>query len=193
MLAIDPYSGRVHQDVPQAGTWNEFATNIHGELLIGGNGGAGDFIIEIAASLGVIMVITGLYLWWPRNGGGWREAMLFRRGAGGRAMWKSLHSVTGFWISVILLFFLLSGLAWAGVWGGKFVQAWSTFPEKWDNVPLSDQTHAGMNHGAMKEVPWALEARTASPVRIRCRDHGIAGGCPRQSRVRFRARTRHWL
>jgi uncharacterized iron-regulated membrane protein len=24
-------------------------------------------------------------------------------------------------------------------------------------VPLSDKTHAAMNHGAMKEVPWALE------------------------------------
>ena len=24
-------------------------------------------------------------------------------------------------------------------------------------MPLSDKTHADMNHGAMKEVPWGLE------------------------------------
>jgi hypothetical protein len=37
------------------------------------------------------------------------------------------------------------------------VQAWNTFPaEKWDAVPLSDATHAEMNHGAAKEVPWTL-------------------------------------
>ena len=54
-------------------------------------------------------------------------------------------------------FFLISGLSWAGIWGGKFVQAWSQFPaEKWDNVPLSDETHASMNHDR-REVPWALE------------------------------------
>ena len=37
------------------------------------------------------------------------------------------------------------------------MQAWSQFPaEKWDNVPLSDQTHGSLNHDR-KEVPWALE------------------------------------
>ena len=72
-------------------------------------------------------------------------------------MWRSLHGVIGFWISLFLVFFLVSGLSWAGVWGEKMVQAWSQFPaEKWDNVPLSDDTHASMNHGP-KEVPWALE------------------------------------
>ena len=41
---------------------------------------------------------------------------------------------------------------------GPTRSTWSTFPaEKWDNVPLSDATHADMNHGALKEVPWALE------------------------------------
>ena len=37
------------------------------------------------------------------------------------------------------------------------VQAWNTFPaEKW-GAPLSDSTHADMNHGNTKEVPWGLE------------------------------------
>lgn len=76
----------------------------------------------------------------------------------GRALWKSLHGVVGIWASVFMVIFLISGLSWAGIWGEKFVQAWSTFPaEKWDNVPLSDETHASMNHGSAKEVPWGLE------------------------------------
>jgi uncharacterized iron-regulated membrane protein len=155
MLAIDPYSGAILRDRPQDGTWNEFATDIHGSLLLGK---FGDRVIEIAASLGVLLLATGLYLWWPRNGTAWREVLVPRFAAKGRAFWKSLHQVTGFWMSAVLVFFLLSGLAWAGVWGGMFVQAWSTFPaEKWDNVPLSSVDHASMNHGASKEVPWPLE------------------------------------
>jgi len=60
-------------------------------------------------------------------------------------------------MSVLLVVFLVSGLSWAGIWGGKMVQAWSTFPaEKWE-APLSDKTHADMNHSAAKEVPWGLE------------------------------------
>jgi uncharacterized iron-regulated membrane protein len=50
------------------------------------------------------------------------------------------------------------GASWTGIWGAKIVQAWSTFPtEKWDAVPLSDATHADMNHADAKEVPWTLE------------------------------------
>ncbi len=158
MLAMNPYTGDILRDIPQAGTWNEFMTNVHGELLIGGNNGPGDFVVEIAASLGIIMAITGLYLWWPRNGRSFGSALVPNFALQGRALWKSLHETIGAWMSIVLLFFLLSGLAWAGVWGGKFVQAWSTFPaEKWDNVPLSDETHASMNHGAKEEVPWTLE------------------------------------
>jgi uncharacterized iron-regulated membrane protein len=68
--------------------------------------------------------------------------------------------------------FLLTGVSWAGIWGSKFVQAWSTFPaEKWDAVPLSDATHASMNHGAAKEVPWGLE-QTPLPA------SGSAAGVP---------------
>ena len=158
MIALNPYTGEVIRDVPQANTWNEFITNVHGELLIGGNGGPGDFVVEIAASLAVIMVVTGLYMWWPRDGRSLGAALVPQLSLTGRAWWKSLHESVGAWISVLLLFFLLSGLAWAGIWGTKMTQAWSTFPaEKWDNVPLSDATHASMSHGSLAEVPWTLE------------------------------------
>ena len=158
MLAIDPYRSDILRDTPEGATWNELMTNIHGELLIGGNGGPGDTLVEIAASLGIIMVVTGLYLWWPRNGKNLASALVPNLKLRGRALWKSLHETVGAALSVVLVFFLVSGLAWAGVWGGKMVQAWSTFPAaKWDNVPSSDLAHASMNHGALKEVPWTLE------------------------------------
>ncbi|WP_299207820.1 PepSY domain-containing protein [uncultured Tateyamaria sp.] len=152
MVAIDPYTGAVLETFPRRSGWYDFADNVHGTLLLGVTG---DRMIEIAASLGMVLIATGLYMWWPRSAG-WRAALVPSFGRG-RATWKSLHGVFGIWISMFLVFFLISGLAWAGVWGEKMVQAWSQFPaEKWDNVPLSDDIHASMNHGP-KEVPWALE------------------------------------
>ncbi len=158
MLAVDPYRGTILSDRPESGTWNEWLTHLHGEILLGTDGGWGDLLVEGAASLGLMMVVTGLYLAWPRNGRGVRDMLVPRLPARGRALWKSLHVVAGTWISGLLTLFLISGLAWAGIWGGKYVQAWSTFPaEKWDNVPLSDARHASMNHTARPEVPWTLE------------------------------------
>lgn len=157
-MAINPYSGATVQDRAQEGTWNDFATNIHGKLLWGGNGGPGDLLIETAAGFGIVLLVTGLYLWWPRNWQRLSDALRPALSEKGRPFWKSLHSTIGFWLAIVLIFFLISGLAWTSVWGGKLVQAWSTFPaEKWDNVPLSDQTHASMNAGNLKEIPWALE------------------------------------
>ena len=161
ILAIDPYSGQVLRDTLSGDTWKELATDIHGSLLIGD---MGDWLIEIAAGFGIILVATGLYLWWPREEGKALAMLVPDLSARGRAWWKSLHQVAGLWFSAALVFFLISGLAWTGVWGAKLVQAWSTFPaEKWDNVPLSDKSHASMNHGAEKGVPWTLE-QTSLPV-----------------------------
>jgi uncharacterized iron-regulated membrane protein len=155
VLAVDPYTGKVLRQTAEGETWNAFLEKIHGTLLVGW---VGDRLIEIAASLGILMLVTGLYLWWPRQGRGLSDLLIPQFSAKGRAFWKSLHQVTGFWISIVLVFFLISGLSWSGVWGEKFTQAWSTFPaEKWDNVPLSDETHASMNHEGEKSVPWTLE------------------------------------
>jgi uncharacterized iron-regulated membrane protein len=75
-----------------------------------------------------------------------------------------LHASIGFWLSGALMVFLLTGMAWTGVWGGKLVQAWSTFPAtKWDAVPKSDTTHASLNPAGQHEVPWGLE-QTAMPA-----------------------------
>lgn len=167
MVAVDPYTAQVIDTFPRRSGWYDFFDSIHSDLKLGVTG---DRMLETAASLAMVLVATGLYMWWPRNAG-WRQALVPSLGRG-RGLWKSLHGVVGIWISLFLVFFLISGLAWAGIWGGKMVQAWSQFPaEKWDNVPLSDETHASMNHDR-KEVPWALEQ---TPMPASGSDAGAAG------------------
>lgn len=168
-VAVNPYTAEVLHVFPWRAGWYDFANKIHGTLLIGV---VGDRMVEIAASLAIIMVASGLYLHWPRNGATWRNTVLPRLSARGRTFWKSLHGVLGFWIALLLLVFLISGLSWSGVWGEKMVQAWNTFPaEKYaappsggplseeppSEVPFSDATHASMNHDGHHEVPWGLE------------------------------------
>ena len=153
-VAVDPYTAEVLQTFAWRAGWYDFVNKIHGTLLLGT---VGDRLIEIAASLAIVMVATGLYLHWPRNGSTWRNALVPRLRARGRTFWKSLHGAVGLWMSAILLVFLISGLSWAGIWGERFVQAWNTFPAEKYAAPLSDATHADMNHDGHHEVPWALE------------------------------------
>ncbi len=168
MVAVNPYTAEVLAELPRRAGWYDTMNDVHGTFLIGVTG---DRMIEIAASLTMVLIATGLYLWWPRSGQGWR-VFVPNLAARGRSLWKSLHATIGAWISVLLVLFLVSGLSWAGIWGDKFVQAWNTFPaEKWD-APLSDVTHASMNTGASEEVPWALEQ---TPMPASGSDKGATG------------------
>jgi uncharacterized iron-regulated membrane protein len=155
MVAVDPYSAKVLERIDPASTVRAIAEDIHGTLLIGD---VGDRLIETAASLTVILIATGIYLWWPRQGG-LLPALLPDMSLRGRGFWRELHKAIGVWTALILLLFTLSGLAWAGIWGDRYAKPWGGFPAtKWDNVPLSHKTHASLNHTAVHEVPWTLES-----------------------------------
>lgn len=89
---------------------------IHGSLLLGT---AGDRLVELAACWAIVMILTGLYLWWPD---GQRLAgILWPRLSRGRKLFlRDLHAVTGFWVAGLALVLLTTGLPWAGVWGNMF-------------------------------------------------------------------------
>jgi uncharacterized iron-regulated membrane protein len=153
-VAVDPYTGEVTQVNSKTGTLYAWANDIHGTLLIGDTG---DRLIEAAASLTLLLIATGIYMWWPRERR-LGHALLPDLSKKGRSFFKELHVVGGVWVSGFLVLFLLSGLAWAGIWGGKLVQPWSSFPaEKDAGFWSSDLTHASLNHGPLDEVPWGLE------------------------------------
>lgn len=160
-VAVNPYTADVLKVVNKDTTIFAWAQKIHGKLLLGDTGG---YFVEVAAGLGIVMIVTGLYLFWPRQTERWSEVLIPEWRATGRKWWKSLHASVGFWISMVLFLFLLTGMSWTGVWGGKLVQPWSTFPAaKWDAVPTSDATHATLSSGGVHDVPWGLE-QTPLPV-----------------------------
>ena len=123
-VAVDPYTGTVLNAQDEATTVRALAEKIHGSLLIGVTG---DRLIEAAASLGMVLIVTGLYMWWPR-GGGVMRALVPKLSARGRGLWKELHRTTGVWISAVLVLFLLSGLAWTGNLGRHAGQALVVLP-----------------------------------------------------------------
>jgi uncharacterized iron-regulated membrane protein len=129
------------------------ARRIHGQLLLGPRG---SWLVETVASWTIVMVLSGVVLWWPRQGG--LGGVLWPRlTQSTRVIWRDLHAVTGFWISGFVLVLLLSGLPWAGVWGEalKAVRAdmgWVKGKQDWTigGVTTAEHTdHVDHDHAAM--------------------------------------------
>jgi uncharacterized iron-regulated membrane protein len=123
---------------------------IHGQLLMGPRG---SWLVELAASWAIVMVVTGLYLWWPR-GRGLAGVVWPRR----RSLLRDLHAVTGFWVAGFALLLLLTGLPWAGVWGSAFQSlrtqmGWVRGASDWSiggrTAAEASGTHAEHDHDAM--------------------------------------------
>jgi uncharacterized iron-regulated membrane protein len=93
--------------------------HLHGELLMGDRG---SMIVELAASWAIVMIATGLFLWWPREAKKLGGILYPRFLHGRRIFWRDLHAVTGVWASALALFVLLTGLPWASNWG-KYLAA----------------------------------------------------------------------
>jgi uncharacterized iron-regulated membrane protein len=153
-LFLDPYSGQVLGTQDAENNLQAISRSLHGTLLIGT---VGDRLIELAAGWAIVLVVSGLYLWWPR-GQSMRGVVWPRLANRGRLFWRDLHAVTGFWGSLLLLFMLLSGMTWTGFWGEKFADVWNRFPAAmWNEVPKSEQQARSLNTAADQTVAWAVE------------------------------------
>ncbi len=135
----------------------EIMSQIHGSLLLGRAGG---WLVELAASWAIVMILTGLYLWWP-HGGRLAGVVWPRLSLGKRTFWRDIHAVTGFWVSSFALVLLISGLPWAGVWGDAFKYARTELglmqgKQDWKiGGQHSDHDHAAMMAMEKANVPLA--------------------------------------
>ncbi len=116
---VHPATAQVLGHLPDKGTFSGVVRRLHSLDLLGDYASA---LIEIAAGWATLLVLTGLYLWWPR---GQKGGITTVRGQPGqRLFWRDLHAVTGVWVGLVLLFLAVTGMPWSVVWG-KQVNAWA--------------------------------------------------------------------
>lgn len=114
---LHPVTGEVLKVLPEDERLMQVVKTIHGELLLGERG---SIVVELAAAWALVMMVSGLYLWWPRGGKGLAGILYPRLNARGRPMWRDLHAVTGVWISAFAIFLLITALPWTTVWANGF-------------------------------------------------------------------------
>jgi uncharacterized iron-regulated membrane protein len=140
IVYVHPESLAILKTVPHTARFTEIVRMLHSELLAGRTG---SLLVELAASWAIVMLITGLYLWWPRETRGLAGVVWPRLRLGRRVFWRDLHAVTGIWISCFALFLLVTALPWTTLAGENIgaLRAWvATTPRDW--AASGDHQHA---------------------------------------------------
>lgn len=111
-----------------------------------------NLLVEVVAGWAIVMVATGVVLWWPRGRTG--GVVTVRGGPGKRLFWRDLHAVTGIFTGAVIVFLAATGMPWSAVWG-KEVRRMTT--EAGWGRPSAPTASAHQDHGAPPAVPWALQ------------------------------------
>ncbi|WP_250499461.1 PepSY domain-containing protein [Caballeronia sp. GAWG1-5s-s] len=168
---VNPYDGAVLGTLSVEHRLMKQIRNLHRGLMLGKTG---ELAMELAGCWTLVMIGTGVALWWPWSGAGRRAGGVWlpRLTLEGRAWWRDLHAVGGVWLAIGALFFVLSGLPWSGSWGKQFkalaTSASLGYPKgAWgeahvhSSVPADHAMHAmpmKMDDLPLHQTPWAVGA-----------------------------------
>lgn len=116
---VDPYTGRALGAVPSSAWLPGLTRGLHGGWPLGK---PGSWLLELGACWTMVMVVSGLYLWWPRGARGMAGVLYPRLRAGSRVLWRDLHTVVGVWFAGVFLAFLVTALPWTDAWGNHVLR-----------------------------------------------------------------------
>ena len=126
----------------------------------------GEVLVEILAGWGLMLAVSGLYLWWPRRGSPVR--WLPSKSRTGRRRWRDLHTFAGIFLAGFLTFSVTTGLPWAAFWGTSWQTVASHItPNKanfWsDSSPSSTSPRLGDMTRFGNPVAWAMQDDQPAP------------------------------
>lgn len=116
---INPYSGKVLLVKNMADDF--FRIVIDGHFYLWLPHDIGRPIIASATLIFVVMMITGIILWWPKNKAARKQRFSVKWNAKWRRVNYDMHNVIGFYMSWIAIFIAISGLVMGFQWVSKSV------------------------------------------------------------------------
>lgn len=152
---VNPYNAKITGTILDEKHFKNVVAKLHSEWIVGGT-----FInrlVELAACWTIIILVTGLYIWWPRNKKSFMGTIFPRLKKDGRVFWRDLHAVTAFWLSLMILILIITGLPWSGVMGEQInkiaTSANAGYPTYAWTAPKAEKT----TDEVAEDIPWATE------------------------------------
>lgn len=113
-IFVDPYSGRVLGKIDVETNFFWIVRQIHQFLYLRRD--VGSTIVGSSVLLFIITLLSGLFLWWPKN----RKVAVKRLKINFSTKWKrlnyDLHQVLGFYAFLVALVIAATGLVWSFKW-----------------------------------------------------------------------------
>jgi len=114
---INQYSGKVLKVSDEYATFFRFILDGHYYLWLPPD--IGQPIAASATLVFFVMILSGIFLWWPRNKNGKKQRFTIKWNARWRRKNYDLHNVLGFYIFSLALIFSITGLVWGFQWFNK--------------------------------------------------------------------------
>jgi uncharacterized iron-regulated membrane protein len=140
LVYLNPYSGEVLKVKDLDKDFFSFILDGHFYLWLPEN--IGQPVVASATLIFLVMLISGIILWWPKNKSAAKQRFSIKWSAKWRRKNYDLHNVFGFYMTWIVIFIVLTGLVWGFKWfekgsyfllsGGKLMAEYSE--------PTSDTT-----------------------------------------------------
>jgi|SRR5690606_1602713 len=112
-IAINPYTGDVQFAIQGKKHFFAVTEDLHRNLLMGKVGKS----ISGAACLSyIIVLITGLYLWWPKNKKMLKKRLQIKWDAKIKRLNWDVHAVGGFYSFPLVLLMVITALTWSYTW-----------------------------------------------------------------------------
>ena len=150
---VDPHDARLLGVTPFGGVM-ETIKGLHSLSLVGK---WANYLVEIVAGWAIILVATGVFLWWPRK----RDAGVVSIKASNpkrRPFWRDLHAITGLYAGGVIAFLAITGMPWSAFWGDQYM-AW--VKDHGLGRPTAPAAASPFAHASHKDMPvgvgWTME------------------------------------
>jgi uncharacterized iron-regulated membrane protein len=142
---VDPYRGK-YLGAIESGGFFDIVLRLHRQLFVGTTG---RIVVELTSCWAIVLVATGMYLWWPRK---WNQVWgvwLPRLRRKPYVVLRDLHSVGGIYVGLIAIVILLTGLIYTYAWGSGFQYA----AQKTDTYDMFNKPMLGKSPPDAKDLP----------------------------------------
>lgn len=167
-LYVDQYTGEVKGKKERSPFFKDIM-RLHRFLLDTNSGNGtifwGKLIVGTSTLLFVVILVTGMVLWWPRNRRMLKNRLLVAIGKGRARFWYDFHVTIGFYAFLFLLVMALTGLNWSFEWYrngfNSLLGAETTSqaaPKKSDAVAV----HSSEVQATTSATSWSADASTGA-------------------------------
>ena len=164
---VNPYSGEILGAREHTQTFFGLMFAVHRTLL---GGDIGRRVVGVTTLLVVLLLGTGLYLWWPRTTARLTSSLTLRWTAGWKRLNYDVHSVLGFYASWYLIVIALTGLVWSfSLFHNALFWVTGSPPPPWKSPPSSVAVEAGTGitiDEAMRRADEAIPGAGTTEMRL---------------------------